>query len=153
MVAIDDTNARGSLHGVTPVAFDRELMDRGVRITAARAAVLRAIERHGEPFSPEEIVPEAGVGRATVYRTLRVLADQGLICRVTGRDGLDHRYHISLSAHEQHLICAACGAIEEIEQPDIDEAVQALLARLGFSLMTLKVEAYGTCNRCGTDRK
>lgn len=131
--------------------FGEELRDRGVRVTVARAAVLKAIESHAQPFSPEEIVPEAGVGRATVYRTLRVLAEQGLICRVSSHDGHEHRYHLSTSAHDQHLICSACGAVDELDQTGLDAAFQPLFSRLGFALLDLRVEARGICYRCADE--
>jgi Fur family ferric uptake transcriptional regulator len=85
---------------------------------------------------------------ATVYRTMKLLADCGLaIPRQFG--GGQTRYEPAAGrAHHDHLICTACGEIVEFANERI-ESLQALIARRhGFEVESHKLELYGRCARC-----
>jgi Fur family ferric uptake transcriptional regulator len=94
------------------------------------------------------------VSVATVYRTMKLLAEGGLAVARNFGDG-QTRYEVSAGrAHHDHLVCVACGAIEEFAEPDI-EALQADVARRhGFEVSHHRLELYGRCRRCrGTARE
>jgi Fur family ferric uptake transcriptional regulator len=85
---------------------------------------------------------------ATVYRTMKLLADCGLaVPRQFG--GGQTRYEAAAGrGHHDHLICTACGAIVEFANERI-ESLQALVARRhGFEVQSHKLELYGRCARC-----
>ncbi len=88
------------------------------------------------------------IGYATVYRTMKLLRESGLASESHFHDG-EARYESTLGApHHDHLICEACGHIEEFEESRI-EALQAEVARrLGFRITGHKMELYGLCRAC-----
>lgn len=125
-----------------------QLAASGRRLTTPRRAVLDALGRAGGPLTIEEIweaVPD--VGRATVFRTVKLLLELGLICRVVLENG-SVRYVPATPDHHHHFICSACGAVEEFQHPPIDEAIRALAESAGFELSGHAVELYGRCRRC-----
>src|SRR5690242_18265410 len=92
-------------------AVVQRLEDRGCRVTAPRLAVLAAAADAGDQFSAEDIdqrLPR--VGRATVFRTLKLLVEMDVLCRVLLDDG-SLRYRWSRRGHHHHLICNECGAV------------------------------------------
>jgi Fur family ferric uptake transcriptional regulator len=88
------------------------------------------------------------VSVATVYRTMKLLAECGL---ATGRQFGDGQTRYEAAAgreHHDHLICTGCGAIVEFANERI-ESLQALVARShGFEVESHKLELYGRCQRC-----
>jgi len=125
-----------------------QLAASGRRLTTPRRAVLDALSRAGGPLTIEEIweaVPD--VGRATVFRTVKLLLELGLICRVVLENG-SVRYVPATPDHHHHFICNACGAVEEFQPPPIDEAIRALADASGFELSGHALELYGRCRRC-----
>jgi len=90
----------------------------------------------------------AGIGRTTVYRTLRLLADCGLAETHDFGDGITRYESAQKKAHHDHLLCTSCGEILEFENPEI-EALQEDVARIhGFTTESHKLELYGRCPRC-----
>ena len=91
---------------------------------------------------------EPGVSVATVYRTMKLLAECGLAVP-RQFDGEQVRYEPATGRpHHDHLICTACGEIVEFANERI-EALQARVAeRHGFQVETHKLELYGRCARC-----
>jgi Fur family ferric uptake transcriptional regulator len=88
-----------------------------------------------------------GVGRATVFRTLKLLADEGVVCRVLLDDGRLH-YRLSRSAHHHHLVCTQCGAIEDFTTCDVSDVINQLSRRTGYQIESHWLELYGRCESC-----
>jgi len=127
---------------------ERELAAHGHRLTTSRRAVLEALERAESPLTIEEIwesVPD--VGRATVFRTVKLLLELGLICRVVLENG-SIRYVPATPEHHHHFICNRCGTVEEFQEPAVDEAIRELAVRAGFRLSGHTLELFGVCSRC-----
>jgi Fur family ferric uptake transcriptional regulator len=122
----------------------RKMRGRGYRETPQRVAVLEALasEQHQ---SIEEIRGRCpGVGLVTVYRTLDMLGELGLVRRLDLGDG--PRYELA-EDHHHHLICESCGSISEFEECPLDPAL--LPARnSGFSVRSHSLEVYGRCVDC-----
>ncbi len=121
-----------------------KIRDCGHKVTPQRLAVLRAIaaEQHQ---SMEEIRGRCpGVGMVTVYRTLDLLAELGLVRRLDLGDGA--RYELA-EDHHHHLICEGCGSVTEFEQCPVD---LRSLPRVGggFEVRAHSLEVYGTCSDC-----
>lgn len=123
------------------------LQESGRRATSSRRAVIAAMELLGEHFSAEEVAQGArGVGRATVYRTLRLLQEEGLLCRVLLEDGERH-YRLTERGHHHHLTCTGCGAVQDFSDYDVP-GISALANRAGFSVQGHWIEIYGRCASC-----
>ena len=92
-----------------------ELSDLGYRDSEPRRLVISAIAAQGRPFTAEELCASLPcVGRATVYRRLRLLVKTGRACRVLLEDH-ELRYQLSRQGHHHHLLCGLCGASADLE--------------------------------------
>lgn len=88
------------------------------------------------------------IGQATVYRTLKLLADAGLAKAVEFGDGAV-RYEILYGqSHHDHLICEQCGVNVEVVDPAIERLQEQVAARHGFALTGHKLYLYGICPEC-----
>ncbi len=130
-------------------AVVQRLEDRGLRVTAPRLSVLAAAAAGAEDqFSAEDIesrLPQ--VGRATIFRTLKLLVEMDVFCRVLLDDG-NLRYRWSRRGHHHHLICDSCGAIEDFTGCDVTTLMQDLARRTGFTARGHWLEVYGRCAAC-----
>ncbi|MBI4497802.1 MAG: transcriptional repressor [Chloroflexi bacterium] len=129
-------------------ALSSRVEERGFRSTAPRRDVLTAVSQQRGPFSPEEIAAQLPmVGRATVYRTIRLLLDLGLVCRVP-LEGGGVRYLVSVQGHHHHLVCISCGQIRDLGDCAVTEWVEKLAQRARYQLHGHMLEIYGRCERC-----
>ncbi len=131
-----------------PEVASARLTARGHRVTAPRQAVLVALAAKGAPFTIEEVsgaVP--GVGRATVFRTVRLLLESGLLCRIVLEDG-SIRYELSESDHHHHLVCSRCGGVTEFGDAALDALIVANARAEDFALAGHSLELYGECRSC-----
>jgi Fe2+ or Zn2+ uptake regulation protein len=134
---------RPSLAGVV-----QRLEDKGYRVTSPRLKVLAEIADAGDQFSAEEIAQRLPhVGRATVFRTLKLLVEMDVLCRVLLDDG-NLRYRWSYAGHHHHLVCAECGAVEDFTVCDVTELVRELTRIKHFTVEGHWLEVYGRCGAC-----
>lgn len=130
-------------------AVIQRLENRGLRLTAPRLAVVAAAADAGDQFSADEIAQRLPhVGRATVFRALKLLVEMDVFCRVLLDDG-NLRYRWSRRGHHHHLVCAECGAVEDFTACDVAELVQELVSRTNFTVEGHWLEVYGRCAACG----
>lgn len=132
----------------------RAYMDKkGLRSTDQRRLIIETFFRSDNHVSIEELLArvrtkDPRVGYATVYRTLKLLAECGVANERRFGDGLT-RYELADDAsHHDHLICLECGDITEFEEPKIEELQERVARKYGFSVRSHKHELYGTCARC-----
>ncbi len=125
------------------------LEDTGYRLTAPRRAVLDAIAGANRPFTIEELSERLpNIGRATVFRTIKLLQELEIVCRVPLEDG-GVRYEQSRSGvHHHHLICSECGSVTEFSDPSLDAAIEQNATSAGFELDSHNAELYGRCAAC-----
>ena len=91
---------------------------------------------------------DARIGYATVYRTLKLLAECGVAHERRFHDGVT-RYEVADEGeHHDHLICVECGSITEFEEPAIERLQEEVAARHGFTVRSHKHELYGACAAC-----
>ena len=127
-----------------------QLRLRGRRATSPRRAVIAAMQSLGQHFTAEGVaqrVRGAGVGRATVYRTLRLLREEGLLCRVL-LEGGDLHYRLTERGHHHHLTCTVCGAVRDFSDHEIAGVMEDIARREGYSLRGHWIEIYGRCAAC-----
>lgn len=86
-----------------------------------------------------------GIGLATVYRTLNLLKDAGLVVQSSFVEGKAVFERVKPGQHHDHLLCIDCGKIVEFEQPEIEKLQQEIAQKHGFQLMFHKLELYGKC--------
>ena len=124
----------------------------GVRLTGQRRELAALIASRQGHFTAADLLADAeqrnlGIGRATVFRLLELLADQRLVERVDLPDGR-HAYVPCEPSHHHHLVCVSCGAISEVDDCGIDAVTAEAARRSGFAIQSHRLELFGRCPRC-----
>jgi Fur family transcriptional regulator, ferric uptake regulator len=136
--------------------WQRMLRDKGYRLTPQRQLVLEAVRRL-DHATPEEILAEVrrtagGVNISTIYRTLELLQELGLVKHAHLGHGAPTYHHIEHDEH-LHLVCRDCDTVIEI---DVDVAAD-LIARLerdfGFDTDVQHFAIFGRCQDCRQRRR
>ena len=133
---------------VSPDAIERLLSRRGYRLTSPRRHLLEVMASLGDHFVAESVVtatPE--VGRATVFRTLRLLQDLGVVCQVVLDDGT-LAYRLAPEEHHHHVLCVDCGAAEDFSSPALESVLREVEESTGFTVEAHRLELYGRCPAC-----
>jgi Fur family transcriptional regulator, ferric uptake regulator len=142
-------------YNVDKMTMNQNLVERlrkaGYKITPPRLAVLEVIQQEGEHLNPQEILDHAksihpGLGRATVYRTLELLTQLGIVRPIyVGETGPTY---IRAEGGHHHLVCSQCGAIFDFDQCMADEIAVDLASRFSFQIQSHLLEFYGLCAIC-----
>ena len=122
--------------------------DRATATLSRGAVIISAAAAQGRPFTAEELCAVLPcVGRATVYRGLRLLVETEQVCRVLLEDR-ELRYQLSHQEHHHHMLCAICGASADLVNCDVEDILRAAAARSGFLMSGHWLEVYGRCGDC-----
>jgi Fur family ferric uptake transcriptional regulator len=135
----------------------RRLKDEGYKITAARRAVVEALVTATDHLTAPQIVDvvddiEPTVGRASVYRTLDLLSEMGLV-QLSSLGGSTATYMLNDGGHHHHVICTRCHKSVEFDDCSVRGLEQDLARRFGFEIDGHLVELYGRCPECQTGRR
>jgi len=130
--------------------FQDELFDRGLRLTKQREQVFRIVLTAEGHLSAEDLHRKVreenrAIGFATVYRTLRVLVEIGLIEVRQFGDGVQ-RYESAAGDHHDHMICVDCGAVYEFEDEEIERLQTKAAEDRGFEIVSHRLDIYIRCN-------
>ena len=129
------------------------LQEKGYRDTAPRRALARVIASKERHFTAEELRSELPhLGRATVYRSLKILVEAGVVCRVLLEDGNLH-YQLSHRGHHHHLLCVECGASQDLVGCDVEGMLKEAAAAHNFQLNGHWLEVYGRCENCANGKE
>ncbi|MAF54100.1 MAG: transcriptional repressor [Chloroflexi bacterium] len=120
----------------------------GLRITQARRQVVDLLDRKSDGFGAEEINAELpGVGRATVYRTIRLLLEAGVVCKLALRDGTT-KYSLARYEHHHHIVCVRCGTVDEFRDSTIERLVRAIGGEVNGEILGHRIEFDILCQGC-----
>ena len=124
------------------------LEDRGHRITGPRRDVVGLLDTKREGFRAEEISRELpGVGRATVYRTIKLLLEAGVVCKLALPDGAP-KYSLARFEHHHHTVCVSCGTVGEFRAMTIERLLRAIGGDISGDIVGHRIEFYITCQDC-----
>ncbi len=136
--------------------IEQRLRQHGYRLTGPRTAVVDAVLAHQRPFTAEQLVSElsggdTSIGRATVYRTLEVLASMDVLTRIVSPDG--HPSYISgAPGHRHHLLCQVCGTTVTFTACPMAELISTLADETQFQIKDHTLEVFGICPACQAAR-
>jgi len=143
----------GSLSAPWDAVGDR-LRERGLRWTPQRRTVIEVLAAADGHVTASELVErcrarDASTIPSTVYRTLDVLEDLGLVRHAHGADGREEFHVLPLEEHG-HLHCAECGATWEIGEERAAEVAAAFRSADGFEVDIGHVTLVGRCRECAS---
>jgi Fur family ferric uptake transcriptional regulator len=132
------------------------LKEKGYKLTPQRRAIVDIIIRNeGSHLTTEELYdlvkkecPE--IGLATVYRTVQLLEELGIICKLELNDGCS-RYeliHEEENHQHHHLICTNCGTVIEVQTDLLDDLEYEIQEKYNFKITNHSVKFYGICSDC-----
>jgi Fur family ferric uptake transcriptional regulator len=128
------------------------LVENDFRLTYARQAIIRCLVQCGGHVSADDLAglvrEEAPqVGRATVFRTLELLSELGLIRPIYQGTGAAHYVVMDQGSHH-HLICSRCHRVIEFDSCTAGELAETLGREHGFQVQSHLLEVYGLCKDC-----
>lgn len=135
------------------------IKEKGYRLTTQRRYILDAImENHSEHLSIEELYTEVKkrcpeIGIATIYRTVQILEETGVLAKQNFADGCS-RYELvdqSERHNHHHLVCIKCGKVIEIKDDYFDKLEQHIEKDENFVIINHNVTFYGKCKECMND--
>jgi Fur family ferric uptake transcriptional regulator len=130
-------------------AVSLKLEARGHRVTPSRRAVIASVLQQDGHFAVEDLLTRCrGAGRATVFRTIRLLTELGVVCRVLLDDGSLHYRVSERSHHHHHLVCTGCGGVRDLDDCSVDDLVRELSKASGYEIDGHWLEFYGHCSAC-----
>lgn len=131
------------------------LRRKGLKMTRERGRIVEEIFKTSGHFRPEDLLMRfrgrgVTVSRATVYRTLDLLVDCGLVRRETfgGGTHYERAHHVEGESHHDHLVCSACGAIFEFHNAEIERLQDQVCAEFGFEPHGHSHQITGLCADC-----
>jgi Fur family transcriptional regulator, ferric uptake regulator len=131
----------------------KHIQGRQLKLTRQRKIILDTLLAMPRHVSAEEIYEasvkkNSSIGLATVYRTLHLLSEAGLIQGREFGDG-QSRYELAYNQHHHdHLVCIHCGKIIEFENMDIEYLQEQVAIKHSFKIQRHKLELYGECKEC-----
>jgi Fur family transcriptional regulator, ferric uptake regulator len=127
--------------------IERLCVERGLKLTGQRRVIARVLSEAEDHPDVEELYRRAvtldsRISIATVYRTVRLFEEKGILER---RDfgGGRARYEPSEHGHHYHLIDVDTGKVIEFEDAEHERVLRAIATRLGFELVSLRLEVFG----------
>jgi len=128
------------------------LSEAGERVTSPRRAVAALVAARDGHFTAAQLLADTGaagpaVGRATVFRTLDLFAELGLVERLDLPDG-SHAFVACEPAHHHHAICTRCGRSADVADEALAETLATLGREIGFRVTGHRLEVFGLCAAC-----
>jgi Fur family ferric uptake transcriptional regulator len=128
------------------------LAEKGVRATPRRLEVLEELAREPDDVTAQTLWGrlrdrDSGTGLATVYRTLGLLSEAGVI-DVLSHHGGEQCYRLCGDAHHHHLVCEKCHRVVEVDECDLGGWLDGVAKRHGFVATDHRVEISGICADC-----
>lgn len=133
--------------------LDAYMTRQGLRSTEQRRVIVDTFVGAQSHLTIEELLSlvkqrDPRIGYATVYRTLKMLAESGIANELHFGDGFS-RYELREAlSHHDHLICTRCGKIVEFEEPGIEQLQTRIAEAHGFLVTSHRHEMYGLCPDC-----
>jgi Fur family ferric uptake transcriptional regulator len=130
-----------------PIDIEALCAERGLRITEQRRIIARVLSNSSdhpdvEKLHQRAVAIDAGISIATVYRTVRLFEEAGILDRHDFGDGRS-RYEAAPEAHHDHMIDVESGKVIEFVDPELEALQRQISERLGFRLVDHRMELYG----------
>ncbi len=136
-----------SEHAGSQLSLEDACVAKGMRMTDQRRVIARVLEAATDHPDVEELYRRAAavdprISISTVYRTVKLFEDAGMVARLDFRDGRS-RYEPVPDEHHDHLIDLRTGRVIEFRNEEIERLQQRIAEELGFRLVDHRLELYG----------
>ncbi|MCF7793055.1 MAG: transcriptional repressor [Candidatus Cloacimonetes bacterium] len=133
--------------------FREFLKTKNLKLTQPRRVILNTIFSYHRHFNVEGLYDvirkeHKNVSRATIYRTMPLLVESGLIKQSLRCQSKDHYEHIHGHDDHLHFLCVKCGEILEVDSKEVDVVVEKLAEENDFELNVYNLAAKGLCSKC-----
>lgn len=133
--------------------IESALRKSGYKITPQRRAIIKSVIKRREHLTPSAIhervcLEYPGIGLVTVYRTLGILTELGLICEMHAGGNCRSYLVRRPSEHHHHLICSDCGRVIDFTDCDLGELECRLSRETSFKISGHLLEFLGQCRNC-----
>jgi len=137
----------------SPAPSKAAVSKNGVRLTRQRKILLDLIDKTGEHLDAErlyQMAKEPKLNRVTVYRTLKLLKEGGLVDELDlmHQAGEQHYYETRRKQEHAHVICLGCGKIEEFFGEPLQRLRRQIESHFGFQVVLARTEVGGYCSHC-----
>ena len=138
--------------------FTKYLNAKNLKLTKERNAVLQEIFLRPGHLEAEDLwhtlrKKKKRASRATIYRTLELLVDSGIVRKVDLGHGHSHYEHVLGHAHHEHMVCLKCRKVIEFSDKGIERSMKKLCEKGGFEHTSHRFEIFGRCGRCRKSRQ
>lgn len=135
--------------------IEDSLRRKGIRLTRQRQIILELIDKSGQHLDAEQLYAlakerDAKINRVTVYRTLKMLKEGGMIDELDLMHivGVGHFYETRMKQEHAHIICLRCGRVEEFFGETLAKLRRQIETHLGFQVVLARTEVGGYCSHC-----
>jgi Fur family transcriptional regulator, ferric uptake regulator len=130
-----------------PQRIEQLCVEKGLKMTGQRRVIARVLAEASDHPDVEQVYRRAAaidprISIATVYRTVRLFEEAGILDRHDFGDGRA-RYEAAPEAHHDHLIDVETGRVIEFVDPELEALQRQIAERLGFRLVDHRMELYG----------
>ncbi|MBF0171653.1 MAG: transcriptional repressor [Nitrospinae bacterium] len=134
--------------------YQAYLTRHGLKSTVQREIIIKRFVKSRGHLSADELYAalreeHPSIGLATIYRTLKILTEAGIAREQRFNDGFTrYEFNGPDDRHHDHLVCTACGRVEEFENREIERLQEEVANIHGFAINDHKLELYGLCPDC-----
>ena len=133
--------------------FAKYLNSKNLKLTKERKTVLEEIFLHRGHLEAEELShnlwkKKKTASRATIYRTLDLLVESGIVRKLDLGHGHSHYELVLDHPHHEHMVCLNCGKVIEFSDKSIERALTGLCKKSRFEHTSHRFEIFGYCNKC-----
>jgi Fur family transcriptional regulator, ferric uptake regulator len=123
-----------------------------LRATPARIAVMNFLEQSNQPMDVNSVINYLNYNKiktdpATAFRVMNTLTQRGITLRVQFHEG-KMRYELASKKHHHHLVCEACGKIQDVSSQIIPELEEEIQKKQNFLVKSHTLEFFGLCRNC-----
>lgn len=134
----------------------QQLRQAGHKVTPQRITIINSFMESAALLTPAALYErvrkiDPSIGEVTVYRTLNIMAEMGLICMVHTRDN-SHSYISRPPEHHDHLVCSVCGKVINFTDCNLSALEKRLMAETGFKIENHRLDYFGRCRECAGEK-
>lgn len=133
--------------------FKKHLKRENLKYTKEREVILSEVLKRKDHFDADELAADLRkdnfkVSRATVYRTLDILDELGVVNKATLGHKHNHFENMVGRKHHDHLVCVSCDKVIEFVDEEIEQKQLEVCKKFGFEIKSHNLQIFGFCSHC-----